>query len=66
MITVLDVDLVVIGGGLAEKLGQNLADRIAAAAARWTLHPNPELAWCPLRSATTPASSVLPHSHGRP
>lgn len=38
----LDVGLVVIGGGLAEKLGQDLADRIGAASARWVLQPDPD------------------------
>lgn len=42
-INLLDLDLVVIGGGLAEKLGQDLADRIAAAAGPWMLQPSPEL-----------------------
>ncbi|MBA3742862.1 ROK family protein [Sporichthya sp.] len=32
-----DVDTVVVGGGLAEKLGQGLADRIATAAQPWLL-----------------------------
>ena len=47
VVNMVDVELVVIGGGLAEKLGQDLADRIAAAAAPWMLRPNPELAWVP-------------------
>lgn len=42
-INLLDLELVVVGGGLAEKLGQNLADRIAEATAPWLLQPNPEL-----------------------
>ena len=42
-----DVELVVIGGGLAEKLGQDLADRVEAAAKPWMLRPNPDLAWLP-------------------
>lgn len=37
-INLLDPDLVVVGGGLAEKLGQDLADRIADAAAPIVLH----------------------------
>lgn len=41
----LDVELVVIGGGLAEKLGQDLADRVQAAAMPSLLRPNPALAW---------------------
>jgi glucokinase len=43
VINVIDVELVVIGGGIAEKLGQDLADRIAREAQPWILHPNPEL-----------------------
>ena len=45
VVNVLDVELVVVGGGIAEKLGQDLADRIQLAAAPWMLHPNPELRW---------------------
>jgi glucokinase len=37
VINLLDLDRVVIGGGVAEKLGQDLADRIAEAARPWTL-----------------------------
>ena len=44
-VNLLDLELVVVGGGLAEKLGQDLADRVAAAAAPWMLQPNPELAF---------------------
>ena len=44
-VNLLDLDAVVVGGGLAEKLGQPLADRLAAAAAPWMLNPNPELAF---------------------
>jgi len=40
VVNLLDLDRVVIGGGLAEKLGQDLADDIAAATAPWTLVPN--------------------------
>ena len=47
VVNVLDVELVVVGGGLAEKLGQDLADRIAEAAGPWMLRPNPELRWLP-------------------
>jgi glucokinase len=39
-INLLDLDRVVIGGGLAEKFGQDLADRIAAAAEPWILAPS--------------------------
>lgn len=42
-INLLDLELVVVGGGLPEKLGQDLADRIEAAAKPWMLQPNPEL-----------------------
>ncbi|MBA3280322.1 MAG: ROK family protein [Geodermatophilaceae bacterium] len=42
-INILDVERVVVGGGLAEKLGQHLADRIAEAAEPWMLQPHPEL-----------------------
>ena len=42
-VNLLDLELVVIGGGLAEKLGSKLADRIAEAAAPWMPQPNPEL-----------------------
>ncbi|WP_203790804.1 ROK family protein [Paractinoplanes rishiriensis] len=42
-INLLDLDLVVIGGGLTEKLGQSLADRLAAAARPWMLQPSPDL-----------------------
>lgn len=42
-VNLVDVELVVVGGGLAEKLGQDLADRIAAAATPWLLQPHPEL-----------------------
>ncbi len=47
VVNVIDVELVVVGGGLADKLGQGLADRIEAAAAPWMLRPNPNLAWAP-------------------
>ncbi len=47
VINTLDVELVVIGGGLAEKLGQDLADRIQQEAAPWMLRPNPDLSWVP-------------------
>lgn len=46
-INVVDVERVIIGGGLAEKLGQELADRIEAAAIPWMLHPHPDLTWVP-------------------
>lgn len=42
-INLLDLDLVVIGGGLAEKLGQDLADQIQSAAEPWMLQPSPHL-----------------------
>lgn len=42
-INLIDVQLVVIGGGMAEKLGQELVDRIERAARPWILHPGPKL-----------------------
>lgn len=42
-VNLLDPELVVVGGGMAEKLGQDLADRIDAAARPSMLHPNPDL-----------------------
>lgn len=43
MVNILDVELVVVGGGMAEKLGQDLADRIGAAAQPWMMRPSPDL-----------------------
>lgn len=43
VVNLLDIDTVVVGGGLAEKLGQDLADRIAASASPWMLRPSPDL-----------------------
>jgi glucokinase len=45
IINVLDPELVVVGGGMAEKLGPGLADRIRRATDPWMLHPNPDLAF---------------------
>jgi len=45
VVNLLDVSLVVVGGGMAEKLGQDLADRISEASRPWMLHPNPELSF---------------------
>ncbi|KAJ1684540.1 hypothetical protein LUZ63_020295 [Rhynchospora breviuscula] len=42
-VNLLDLDTVVVGGGLAEKLGQDLADRVAEAAGPWMLRPSPDL-----------------------
>ncbi len=42
-VNLLDLEVVVVGGGLAEKLGQDLADRVAEAAAPWMLQPSPDL-----------------------
>ena len=39
-INLLDLDRVILGGGLAEKFGQDLADRVAAAARPWVLLPH--------------------------
>lgn len=46
-INLLDLDLVVVGGGLAEKLGQDLADRLALATAPWMMQPHPGLRFVP-------------------
>lgn len=43
VVNLLDVSQVVVGGGMAEKLGQALADRIFEASRPWMLHPNPDL-----------------------
>ncbi len=42
-INLLDLEVVVVGGGLAEKLGSDLAHRIEAAAEPWMLRPSPDL-----------------------
>ncbi len=42
-VNLLDIDTIVVGGGLAEKLGQHLADRIASSAGPWMLQPSPDL-----------------------
>ena len=42
-INLLDLDLVVVGGGLAEKLGPDLAARLQTAAEPWMLRPSPDL-----------------------
>lgn len=43
VLNVLDVDLVVIGGGLAEKLGSDLADRLEESTRPWVMRPSPDL-----------------------
>lgn len=45
VINLLDLDRVVLGGGLAEKLGDQLADDIAEAAAPWTMVPSDDRAF---------------------
>lgn len=45
VVNLLDVSLVVVGGGMAEKLGQHLADWIFEASRPWMLHPNPKLSF---------------------
>lgn len=45
VVNLLDVEQVVVGGGMAEKLGQDLADRIADSARPWMLHPSPHLSF---------------------
>lgn len=42
-INLLDLDRVVVGGGFAEKLGQDLADRLFESARPWMLRPSPDL-----------------------
>jgi glucokinase len=42
-VNLLDLDRVVIGGGLAEKLGPHLAERLFDAAIPWMLQPDPDL-----------------------
>lgn len=42
-INLLDIDTIVVGGGLAEKLGQDLADRVGGSASAWMLQPSPDL-----------------------
>ncbi|WP_348732611.1 ROK family protein [uncultured Mycolicibacterium sp.] len=42
-VNLLDLELVVVGGGMAEKLGQDLADQVAAATVPWMLQPDPQL-----------------------
>jgi len=42
-VNLLDLELVVVGGGLPEKLGQGLADRLEEAARPWMLRPSPDL-----------------------
>jgi len=44
-VNLLDLELVVFAGGPAAKLGQDLADRIGAAAGPWMLQLNPDLAF---------------------
>lgn len=42
-VNLIGVSRVIIGGGMAEKLGQPLADRLREAADPWMLRPNPDL-----------------------
>ena len=42
-VNLLDIELVVVGGGLPEKLGQDLADRLEESARPWMLRPSPDL-----------------------
>ncbi len=57
-VNLLDLDCVVVGGGLAEQLGQDIADRIAAAAAPTCSSPTAVAASSSPSSATSPASSA--------
>lgn len=43
MVNLLEPEMVVIGGGMADQLGQDFADRLHAAAAPWMLHADPDL-----------------------
>ena len=43
ILNVLDLERVVIGGGMAEKLGKSLAKRVREAALPWIMAPNPKL-----------------------
>lgn len=43
VLNLLDVEQVVIGGGMAEKLGKSLARRVRKATLPWLLAPNPDL-----------------------
>lgn len=43
VINLLDLDRVVLGGGLAEKLGKDLAERVGEGVRRWTLTPRDDL-----------------------
>lgn len=43
VLNVLDLERVVIGGGMAEKLGNSLAKRVHRAAMPWIMAPNPDL-----------------------
>jgi len=42
VVNLLDPDLVLLGGGMAEEFGQELADRVARAAEPWTMHVREE------------------------
>ncbi len=41
-LNLLDVDMVVFGGGLTDQFGEDLVERVQVAARRWTLHPRDE------------------------
>lgn len=43
ILNVLDLERVVMGGGMAEKMGQTLADRVGEATKPWVMAPNPSL-----------------------
>ena len=43
VLNVLDLERVVIGGGMAEKLGKSLAKRVREASMPWIMAPNPDL-----------------------
>lgn len=43
VLNVLDLDWVVVGGGMAEKLGKSLARKVRDATMPWVMAPNPDL-----------------------
>lgn len=47
ILNVLNLERVVIGGGMAEKLGKSLAKRIREATLPWVMAPNPRLEFVP-------------------
>ena len=58
-VTVMDVELVVIGGGLGGRLGESFANRVHEVAEA-KVFGSRKSRWLRRRSSTTPASSVPP------